>query len=346
MKRFFSQPLFAVDDRVYTGKEALIAAHLSGDLATLRGEVAARLSLWHQRDPETSPDEQRAEAAAEEFRHERNLLTGEDMEEWLAKREVTFDEWMDAFRRAALSDSLTDDQSNAITNAGPVSDEEIDRHLYIDALVSGSTGRWIQTLARNIALAAELSGDLNEIAPGEHGDEGDHDVERPAVDGGLEGIADHEIAQMATLSRRAEQVRQSAISPELIEKKIESHGLDWIRFRWIAVVSNDEAVAREVVLCVREDGTSIETVARQADIEPEESEGFFCEIEESLRAHFISAHKDELIGPMQFEDSWLVIQVLDREMPSLGDPALIQRVTETILDGIIERRMNESFRWL
>lgn len=81
-------------------------------------------------------------------------------------------------------------------------------------------------------------------------------------------------------------------------------------------------------------------------MEPEETEGFFCEIDESLRDRFISAQADDLIGPMQIDDSWVVILVQSREMPSISDPALIQRAADRILDGIIERRMNESFRWI
>ena len=153
MKGLFGQVVFSVGGADYLWEDVVMAAELRGDWARLRQracEGIACLRRW-----EEEPDalgEAEIESAANEFRYERDLISAEEMEEWLARWGLTAEGWMDYVRASLLRQKWSGDPAGLA--AGSSSEEEIEEDIQAEAVCSGELRRLANTLAGRAAIAA------------------------------------------------------------------------------------------------------------------------------------------------------------------------------------------------
>jgi hypothetical protein len=138
------RPVFSVEERVFRWDDVLDWAGRSGALAALEHETALGLAAL-ERDGLPPADDVQAAAAA--FRYARGLLSGDEMEAWLERRELTTEEWLDHLRRtlARERESGSEPQSPAVA-----ADEDA---VWADAVCSGALDRWAFELAARLAVS-------------------------------------------------------------------------------------------------------------------------------------------------------------------------------------------------
>src|SRR3989304_2034802 len=112
-------------------------------------EGLACLKLLEANDEECDPDE--VDAAADEFRYARDLLTAEETEAWLRRWGLTVDAWMDYIRRSILRQQRAAELP-AIVAAHPVSPDEIAQAIHAEGACSGHFARFAQKLAGRAAV--------------------------------------------------------------------------------------------------------------------------------------------------------------------------------------------------
>jgi hypothetical protein len=330
VKGLFGQVVFSVGGAEYLWEDVVLAAELTGDWARLRQRVdegIACLRRWEQ-EPEAL-DEGEIESAANEFRYERDLISAEEMEEWLARWGLTAEGWMDYVRGSLLRQKWSGDPAGPAT--GSSSEEEIEEHILAEAVCSGEFRRLANTLAGRAAIAARES-------------EARESEARESEDGpAAPPTGRSERLQSLELSFR--RFCERALTPEVVKAQIRAGQTDWTRLDCRCVSFPNEEAAREAALCVRTDGRTLDEVAGDANREIRREGIYIEQTPPDSRDLFLGARKGELIGPVQSGEEYLLYLVLEKVLPSESDESVALRARETVVARLVEGEMNDRVKW-
>lgn len=142
-----ARPLFAVDDDVYRWDDVVEFARLRSDWAALTQRVRAGLgALLELRGRGAEPDAVEVEAARRDFRYGRGLLAGDELEEWLERRGLTFDDWAAYIERQVARARLGDAVAHQTVGEG-----EVETRLWPEGVCSGLLDGTAAQLARRVA---------------------------------------------------------------------------------------------------------------------------------------------------------------------------------------------------
>jgi hypothetical protein len=248
----------------------------------------------------------------------------------------------------------------------PLADDEVDagarRFRYErDLLAADELDDWLERHRLTVAdwqayLARELArGKL----PDADGAVVEDDVEtvvwaEGVCSGRLEELA-RELARMAAVSPGApveqldpafDQFCAAAADESAEAREVEANRLEWLRFRYEAVVAGDEGAAHELVLCVRADDDSLAAAAERARLELLEDDCWLDELEPALAARFLPAKPGELVGPVAVEEGYVVAHVIEKTAPSLDDETVHARAHEAAVTRAVSRIVAERVVWL
>src|SRR5437867_2794710 len=102
--------------------------------------------------------------------------------------------------------------------------------------------------------------------------------------------------------------------PEALRALIAARQLDWMRFTVQTVLAPDVEVAREVTLCVREDGRPIEQVAAAARLRAETIEWWLEDVEPAVREALVGAMPGDVLGPLALKEGHLILAVGNKRL--------------------------------
>jgi hypothetical protein len=312
------RPLFTVAGRTYAWEDVLIGAELRGELAVL--ERQARLGLACLRRLAAEPDALPPEtlrAAAAAFRHEHNLLAADELDAWLAARDLTVADW-NAYLRRLLLRELWAPELERIESVLAVGDDEVEAALPAEAACTGFLRRAAERLAEDAALIAEADA--------------------------VEDAGDR-AAFIAALTREADAVRTRPPSPADVDREVAAHALDWIRIDAVALELADAEAAREAALCVRVDGRSLADVAGDSGVPAGELVLYLEDVEPELRTPLVSARPGELVGPFEGPVGQLLLELRSKTAPSTADPELVRRASAVLTARAVERELRDRVVW-
>jgi len=316
--------MFTVDGKEFGWDEIAAAAQVWGEWEPLAADTrrglacskrAAEIGGW--------PSKADVQAAANDFRYQQNLISGQETQSWLEQWGLTVDAWMNYFRRKLLRNQWPDqlgqsDQAGAA--AHPVSAEEVAEIIKCEAICSGQFAEWMRRLAGRAAITAPFgSFDV--------GDESPRDF-------------------VARIEAEFQQFRRQAITPERLQARISDHRLDWVRFDCRYIRFAEERIAREAALCVTEDGLTLEEVARDSHSVVEKGRFYLDEIDPAARPHFLAARSGDWLGPMKTTAGFQLFSIVNKQMPSNDDPQIRTRAEAAIINNLIEREINERVKWM
>jgi hypothetical protein len=142
-----ARPLFAVGDDVYRWEDVVRFARLRGDWAVLADDVrAGLLALEELRARGDEPNEAEVDAAGREFRYERRLLAGDELDAWLERRGLSFGDW-----RSYLERQIARTRTAGAAPDLPVDDADVEARLWPEGICSGLLDRTASRLARMTA---------------------------------------------------------------------------------------------------------------------------------------------------------------------------------------------------
>lgn len=300
--------LFTSPARVVTLADALHAAELRGDVPAIdtRGETR---------------DDAAAESASEDWRIEKNLIAGEELDAWLAMRRITHEDFLRHF-----------------SGAVPVTDAQRLARWWID----GSIARWASRHAQGIAALAAQT-----MPPSE----GALQQWRAALEsrlGGEDALNDwlhaHScdaawLADLAQIETAHENCRVALLRPDSLERELRGQYFPLHRVTLTICKVPEEGVARELMLQLAADAST--TLAQRAErlgFDHFPQSFFIGDLQPAYQQPFLSARARECLPPMQASDHWRVCQLVEKNPPSLDDPEVLQRVqTRVVEQGFAER---------
>ena len=326
MESLLRQVVFSVGDEQYRWEDVVLAARHWGDWDRLKEKTAEGIACLRRLEEEdVSLTEEEVESAANEFRYARDLVSAEEMEEWLARRSLTAEAWMEYIRSSLLRDKLSSQTSEPVAQ-DPPSPEEMDRRILAEAVFSGELDR----LARRLAGLAAL--DASETQPGPE-TEAPREATRPREN------------RLEDLEDSFRRVREKALTSGAIESAIRSSQTEWTRLACKHISFPREEMAREAVMCIREDGTRITLVSGETQIPVLREEIYVENLEPEMRDRFLGARAGDLLGPFTSGGEFHLYLVLDKVLPSPADPAIVARAQEAIVNGLVEREINDRVKW-
>lgn len=349
MNSLWENRAFSVGEAQYSWSDAAAAAVLRGDWASLEEQTRRGLALVARAEAtDNGVSDRELEAAAEEFRYGRDLVTAEEMEGWLDRRGLTVEDWMDYIERATVWQSDPGEKEEALASFVP-SDGEVAGCILAEAICSGALERFAQTLAGRAAVAQR--------AAAEAGAEAGEGPSLPEVERAAHNCAEA-FSRMALPQARRERIAELLrleslygawsrrfADPPAIRAQIDAHRLDWIRLDLRDLGFSDETTAREAALCVREDSDSLEAVALQAHRPIAKTRPYLAEVEESVRPGLLSARPGDLIGPVLVGDEFHLYELCGKTPPSEQDPEIRSRAEQALLAKIVEHEIAARVHW-
>ena len=324
MMPLLDEEILSVGGVTYLGSDLVRAARRWSDWAKLEDQLRQGLACVARAD-DTGDDvgDEELQAAASEFRYERDLISGQEMEVWLAHWALDADDWMEFLRRGLLRERWA---TELVTTAArySVEPEDVEEALPAEAICSGFLTRTAWKLAARAAAAARAR---EEGWLGEEALQSDADVALERIDAGFRQFCERIVTEAALAAQLA------------------SHRLDWIRAGCHCLSLPTMESANEAVLCVREDGMELDEVARSAGVSVEAASDFLENWEPALRDSLLAARAGALLGPIASGDGFLLVLVREKVLPSLEDPAVRRKAQERLLDAVLAREINNRVAW-
>jgi hypothetical protein len=345
MNSLWESRAFSVGEAHYSWLDAAVAAVLRGEWASLEEQTRKGLALVARAEAtENGASEQELEAAAEEFRYGRDLVTAEEMEGWLDRGGLTVEDWMDYIERATIRQSDLGEEEEALASFAP-SDAEIAGCILTEATCSGALERFARTLAGRAAVTRRADAEAGE------------EPSLPEIERAARACADafsrtalpratpERIAELLRLERLYEAWSRRFSDPAAIRALIDAHRLDWIRLDLRDLGFSDETAAREAALCVREDSESLEAVAQEAHRPIAKTRPYLVEVAESVRPGLLSARPGDLIGPVPVGEEFHLYELCAKTPPSEQDPEIRSRAENALLAKIVEHEIAARVHW-
>lgn len=312
--------VFAINETEFGWQEIVAAAQSWGEWQSFVIEVQQSLAcLSHAAETNQPLATDEAKETATAFRYAHNLISADETQAWLNRWQMTVEDWMNCLRGKLLRDKWAGRLSQIVA-AHPVRDEDLAQVLKHHAICADKLREWALKLAGHAAIAASSA----------------------SFDVGSESPRD----LISRIEIEFEKKRQQTITPKLVETKIADHRLDWIhvdcRCLWFA----EEQIAREAAWCITEDGMTLDEVSRESRGEVQFWNFYLDEIDAAIRPYFLAARQGDWLGPLKYREGFPIFSILEKRMPSDGDPLIRQRAETFIIANLMEQEMNERVRWV
>jgi len=315
--------IFSIEDQEFGWEEIAIAAGVWGEWQPFFEQTRQSLAClrWAAKTSGL-PDADEMREATNTFRYCHNLISAEDAKNWLARWQITAENWRNFLRGQLLRERCAR-RLNQIIAANPISDEEVAEVIKTHAVCADKLQGWAVRLAGRAAIAA----DSDRLGASEG-----HTI------GSTRDLIAH-------IEKEFERKRQQSVTPKLIEAKIANHHLDWIRFDCRYVWFPEKQIAREASWCVSEDGLSLDEVAYDARSIVQYWNFYLDEMEATVRPHFLAARAGDWVGPIKMLEGFPLFSVVAKTLPAASDPQIRRRAEQVIVSSIVEQAINERVRW-
>jgi hypothetical protein len=310
--------IFRAAGRPFTVRDAIRAAEARGRLTSVRERVRANLACERYAHEEGFVlDEAVVETAAEEYRLANELTTAFETERWLAEHVLTLEDFAGWLARLHWSRRFG---PAGLAAAPVVPAGDVDRLVWPELVF----GRLLEPLSRELAVlvAARLASGTVEPAS---------DWSR-----GVDGM----VAALETL-------RCAFVTPPLVEREFGARTASLVRFELQVARFHSMDVAREAWLCVTEDGEPLVDVSRRSGGRFEDVRTFLDGLPAGLQARVLSARPGEVVAPLVVEgDAVMVCRVLTKQLPTLDEPAVRERVESALVARGEDWLVGEHIRWV
>jgi hypothetical protein len=315
-ERVAARPVFTLGEETFSWGDVVAAAQLDGSWkeleATSRQGLACRMRLTAS--PEELPQEE-VVAATTRFRYTRNLLAGEELNEWLDHWGLDVSQWHEYMTRYLLRERWAGELADTLERYSVI-DEDVAGVVWAEAVCSGFLPRYAQRLAGACALAV-AAGEPIGASP----------------------------AALTHLKAVADQARRDAVTDEAVAREVAQHRLEWLRIDGDVLGLPTEDVAREAALCVRDDGRPLAEVAEEAGSEAATLRAYVEDLDAELAAALVGAQEGELVGPIEREDGFTLVVVRRKTPPDAADPDVRRRAEERIVARTADRAVLDHVEW-
>lgn len=325
--RLGSVPLF-VAERAWTVDDAVAFAAIRGELGTEIEEALARTAAEERvAEEELAIDERELQARSESFRYEHGLISAGETETWLAERGLSAEDFGRWLHQQLCREVAPAERPGSGWPIPPDFAGLLRIHLWM----SGRMEAIAEQLRRRVAAGRELAaaGEGAVAAAAWRG------LDREELLPWLAswGRDERWLEELATIDGAFERLAERSVTPEARARKLSAmaRSLAIVEFDLLELDSMD--MAREAMMCVRDDGLALAEVARDAGFRVVHQETSL-ETLGPLGERLVAAGDGELVGPLESDGRICLYHVLRKRAPSLSDESVVRRVDEMLVDEL------------
>ncbi|MGZ4967109.1 MAG: hypothetical protein ACXV97_08030 [Chthoniobacterales bacterium] len=324
-----SRPVFGCGDREFAVRDVVDAAHFRGELGPFWEQCVVRCAAAQKGDESGAAlDDSAIDEASVAFRYQYDLITAEETEAWLEARGLTLAEFSEYFARLQWEKELAGRIATPSTPYHESSPGERDL-LIVDLTLSGELDRMTQRLAWRVAAKddGEASEEERKRFYARSG------LDEPRVSNWLAGLDRDEdwLSEMLAMESAYQRQSSQRLTTEARERELTSLRLPLTRFEVEMIELESRDAAREAFMCVRDDGMTMDEVAREGRYPFRRTELVLEQIADEMQQKFLSLTPGSLLEPMAREDGFLLTRLLQKKEPKLDDADVRKRVEERIL---------------
>jgi hypothetical protein len=351
LAELFARRAFTVGTREYRWLDVVLAAMLRGEWApfetTLRDGLAC--ASYAEATGEKAGDA--ADELLDEFRYARDLITAAEAEAWLQRVGLSAEEMSAYFERHALLATWRADLP-AILARQPVSADDVNDALPAEGICSGAFEQFAVVLAGRAAVFERVV-KRSEVSAGTT----PKPVPRAAVLPALlaehaDVLRDHSTADcllrlthLAAVDAAFELVAAREVTDAAMRARIETSRLDWMRVSIERLAFAQASMAREAVLCCRQDGLTIGELAADINRRLDREDVLLETCDPDVQAAVLSAPSGQVIGPLQVGDMHHVLVVRNKQVPVLEDPEVRALAARALRESLLDRERKARVRW-
>ncbi|MGA1840084.1 MAG: hypothetical protein ACMUIU_05600 [bacterium] len=356
MDSLLNKPAFNMGSNQYYWGDVLLAAVAWGYWSNLKEDVRKGLAcVKRMRCMAESPTNEEMNSAIKEFLNEHEFLSVDEAEKWLKQWDLKTIDLMKFICISILRKKWAE-QLPEIISGFPVTDQEISLNLKAEAICSGRLFSVCQKMAGRLSIYEKYEKQKKEsvVDQSEILRERDLKALLNTYNANLRNsdwrgfsfeVCEKKLEILACSEIYYQHFCSQAFTSDAINEQIRLHNFDWIRIDFMSVSFQDEQIAREAILCVRDDGERLGDMAERLNSRIQKGHYYLDCIDSSLHTHFLHAQKNELVGPLDLAGRPTLFLISDKVMPSEKDPCIKEKAKKSILQNLIDYETLYGLRW-
>jgi hypothetical protein len=341
---------FYFQDAAVTVREVLRAAHFRGDLKPAIEGLARKLDCSKEAMRlSLEGDEEVIDEMINHFRYENDLISAEETEAWLEARGLESDEFQEFFDRCYWTDILKGKVFRRDAE-GSHDTVEIMANLEAEVLISGGFGPLAVDLSRRLMVRndSESRATVGEIETALRRFHDNTGIGQCGLESWLTSLDRNQawFNEMLEMEAAYQKRCESILTPGQLARELASSRLSLTRMEIECIEFDGIDAAREGLLCVRDDGLSLEEVARESRYPYKRSELLAADLPEELRQILLCAKIGDVLEPSGSGELMRLYRVLRKEEPELHDPSVLSRIEQKVLQAHFSGAKAGEFRWI
>jgi hypothetical protein len=325
----------ACGNNEYKARDAIDAAFFRGELELSWKAFLRRVSAEKRAEElDLQLDDDAVNGAAETFRYNHDLITAEEMEQWLSARWLTLDDFSDYLARQHWDQIVGEEvepENTDLTSAA----SELRELFIVELLFSGELDRLTTRLIWRLAAhAANATENPEPITTARHRFFDRDRVTAAQVTDQLNRLARDQqwFDEIAALEAAYSQRCQALLNARERKKELDMLRIPLTQFEAEVIEFESADAAKEALFCIREDGLSMEEVAAEGRY-PYRQISFLQEnVPNELEQKFLSAAFGDLLGPLARGDGFELYRIIKRDEPRPDDPTVQQRIDQRLIE--------------
>jgi hypothetical protein len=281
-------------------------------------------------------DDDAIDGAAERFRYAHDLITAEETEQWLAARSLNLVDFTGYFTREYWRSTL--DEKIEVPDLDLGSAPPKLRELFTAELIfSDALDRLNTRLMWRLAAAAatvETNLDDEKISVERRAFFDRTKVEKPELDNWLARLGRDKnwLDEMLAMEVAYQSLCEKALTSEARNIQLASLRMPLTQFEAEVIELESSEAAKEALLCIRQDGMSMEEVAADARYPYRRITFLYEAVPEKLKQKFWSAAAGNLLGPLPRGEGFELYRIIQKTEPDPTDPNVRGRIDEHLLE--------------
>jgi len=296
------------------------------------------------------PEDNALNAMADEFRYERELLTVEEIERWLAARDLTEDDFNSYLVRRYWR-ANPPESSNSAGSEEPdylESAFELRDLLRAELLLSGKFDRLARAASWRLVLPAEgeTSAQLLKTERARFFER--TGLNEESLAGALKKLGRDPawLEEWLGMEIRYGRLRETLLTAEARARALVAQRLPLTKITIEMLTLRSKDAAQEAVLCLREKLLSSEELAKECRASWEPQEFFLGDCEPDVQQEFLSATPGEVLSPKPFGEDFVVSRIVAKTEPNLADAQIRSRIDQRLLRSHFSELTSRSIRWV
>ena len=345
----WNREVFVADTKPLAARDIIHAAHFRGELEPCWRELRVLVESEEKAAELDEPDEAALQSRSEEFRYERDLITTEETEHWLDERGLTLEDFNDYFLRHYWKDALGEEIEPTKIDYF-LAPEELRDLLAAELWLSGDLDRMAVQLSRRFAAlhvaGGETTRDLVETERANFYKRAGLDDESLPEWLTRMGRDPQWLEEMLKLEAAYRRQRAALLTPEELARALQSLRMPLTRLDVESMELESRDAAREALLCIREDGESMEQVASEGRYPYWRDEVALEDFPADWQRLLLNAVPGQVVEPLEREEGFQLCRLIRKSEPDLMDAKVRGRVERQILERHFSELSARCVRWI